>query len=134
MAGSVTIIRNNRYGKLRNIILYWTSDASGDVSGNAPIQLPACRLEGLISIPVSGVTDAFAMSLPMSLPLENGTTISLADVSGGIPAMSNSTDGETVMFDPQPSFPDGGIFSLTISGAGNAQSGYLILSFREMIY
>ena len=132
MAGSATIISNTSYGKWRTIVWEWTSDASGDVSGVGTLSIPGGSVNTALSVPKSGVSDNFVLTLPGKIQLVNGTLVSVADLLHGIgAAMSNSTNGEVVNLDVTYPIPFNVEIAPVIASAGNAKSGYLFLFIWE---
>ena len=135
MAGSVT--KHNVYAnRIRSLVYEWTCDASGDVSGSTTeVNLPGGSLYTFLSVPKSGVTDAFDVTMSAKMTLPNGNTVTVADVLGGQGGnLSNSTNGEWEFLNtPFPMMFDTRL-ALTIANAGNAQSGTLIFFIRDDLY
>ena len=132
MAGSATIISNKPYGKWRTIVWYWTTDASGDVSGVGTLSIPGGSIHTIMSVPVSGVSDNFVLTLTGKILLDNGTLVSYADLLNGIgAAMSNSTNGESINNTIVAPIPYNVEIAPVIASGGNAQSGYLFLFVWE---
>jgi hypothetical protein len=134
MAGSVDIISNDRTDRVRTIILKWTSDASGNVSDVGGVSLPGGTLYAFSQLPGAGVTNEFDLTVPCEIILADGNTITFADALGGEGAdLSNSTDGAAVMLSTQFAIPYNAMLELSISNAGNAKSGYIILFVWEEV-
>ena len=134
MAGSISIKRNIYDRRIRTMILLCTSDASGDVSGN-PIPVPGGTFYNFGYIPVSGASDLWDIVIPMTYPLDDGNSISLADILNGDGAnLSNSTNGGWVSLTNPCVAIENSIVTPTISNLGNAQSVYLLLHFWEEAY
>jgi hypothetical protein len=137
MAGSVTIVSNKKVSpKYREIVMKWTSDASGDVNGEGTFAFPGGTLIGFWNVPGSGVTADFDVTLPANIPLDDGSNISIADLLQGAGVdLSESTDGDFVSIDASASsptpVPQGSYVTLTVANAGATVSGAIILFFWE---
>jgi hypothetical protein len=128
MAGSATIVSNKLNGMWRTIVWRWTSDDSGDVSGVGSLAIPGGSVNTILSVPDSGVTDDFDLVITGKIFLDNGTTVSVADLLNGVGTdLSNSTDGEAINVNVTYPLPYNVEIAPVISGAGNATSGYLFL-------
>lgn len=128
MAGSATIISNEKNGLWRTIVWKWTSDASGAVSGVGQLHIPGGSIHSFWSVPESGVTDDFDVTVPGKFVLKNGDVISVADFLHGTGAnLSNSTDGEIKNVDVVLPVGYNTEIYPVVANAGNATSGYFIL-------
>lgn len=128
MAGSITKYSNERIGNWRIITLKWTADASGDVTDAIEIQLPTCQVNSFLSVPITGVSDDFDLTLPVTIPLPDGSSVDIADaLSASGSNLSNSTDGEAVNLGTPFPLPHGSKLKVKVDNAGNATSGYLWL-------
>jgi hypothetical protein len=123
-------------GVVQAIVWAWTSDGSGDVSGNDTFTVQGnVKIYGFATDPESGVSADYDIVVPASIiiPTESGTrTIEWADVLGGDGAdCSNSTDGTVAALTTTFTVVDGTTLDLDISNAGNATSGTFVLFFSE---
>jgi len=128
MAGSATIVSNKLNGMWRTIVWRWTSDASGDVSGVGSLAIPGGSVNTILSVPDSGVTPDFDLVITGKIFLDNGATVSVADLLNGVGTdLSNSTNGEAINVNVTYPLPYNVEIAPVISGAGSATSGYLFL-------
>lgn len=133
MAGSATLF-NDYWGRIRTVVWQWTCDSSGNVSDVGILNLPGGTIHAFMSVPDSGVTDQFDLVVPIKILLPNGSSVSIADVLDGEGAnLSNSTDGEWINLSNPFPLPYNSEVKITISNAGNAQSGTLFLHVWEEI-
>lgn len=116
-------------GRIRRILVSWTSDASGDASGTS-LKVNGYLLKG-VTVPTDGPTDDYDITLTDSDGadlLEN----SEADLTN-----RDTTDTETVSF----ALTDGAApiaaypavcseITVTVAAAGNTKSGLLVLYYE----
>ena len=128
-AGS-TKITAKRDGKIEFVTIAWTSDASGDVSSAGSYNTRGGTLYAFLYDPETGVTDLWDFTLEASwvvLTESSSRTIELVDVTGGDGTnLSNSTDGDYVSLGSPVGLPSCTL-TPTVAGAGNAQSGTIVL-------
>jgi hypothetical protein len=132
MAGSAAIVSNEKCGKWRTIIWKWTSSTGGAVSDVGKLHIPGGSVHSFWSVPGSGVTDDFDLTLPGKFTLKNGEVISVADLLHGVGTdLSNSTNGEIVNVDVVLPVGYNTEIAPVIASAGSAVSGYLFLYIWE---
>lgn len=131
MAGSA-VVENKIINRTRTITWEWTSDASGDVSDVGSVVVPGGTVSFLASVPGSGVTDAFDVTIKATRTLESGNSMVIADVLSGDGAdLSNSTDGQGVILSTPFTLGHQTTLEPVIAAAGNAKSGTLQLTVWE---
>jgi len=130
-AGSVDT-DNKIMNRTRVIVWEWTSDASGDVSGEGTVVIPGGHISFFASIPQSGVTDNFDVTVKATRTIDNGNSYEIADVLSGQGAnLSNSTDGEPIALSTPCTVGPQTTLELVVANAGNAQSGTFVLTVWE---
>lgn len=98
----------------------WTSDASGNVNGNAFTVSPG-RLVSIRFIPGSGGTQPTDL---YDVTLTDGT---VTDLLAGAGANLSNASGAIFQFDP-PMFQDGSrTFDVVVANAGNAKTGTVVI-------
>lgn len=136
MAGSVTYTQTDRWTKndpVRKITMAWTSDVSGNVSGNLSPQAVSGEILRVVTVPNGGGTVPTA-NYDVTLLDEHGL-----DVLNGRGANRSDTNPEQFM--PGVTVSDGtnngaapvavsGILELRVANAGAAKGGTVVLYVR----
>jgi hypothetical protein len=131
MAGTVTVAREaidhqNKQGVGERIIISWTSDASGNVSGTKVL------IRGLVMRMTTKPdgTDVPTDNYDITLPDPQATTLDLAQ---SLLLNRDTANSEVVNFSATAALTNGspiyinGAIDFTVANAGNAKKGTLIL-------
>ena len=119
-AGTATVTTSDVGGGVTKYSIAWTSDASGDVSGNA-FNVKAGRLLVLHIMPNTGATQPTDL---YDMTLDDADAVDLVDALGA--NLSNST-GKIYQWSPALYFDGTDQIDLVISNAGNAKTGVIEL-------
>jgi hypothetical protein len=133
MAGTVTIISSEYFGRYRSVLIKCVSDASGDANG-VEITDQGGVLASIAYLPVAGCSDEWDLTITMTYTMPDGTSITWADITNGDGAdLSNSTDGAPVNMSSPFTILPGSKLTPIVANLGNAKTVYIVMNIWEEI-